>query len=198
MNRYISVQYKLYTGEGTAKELVEETTEKVPFTFLSGFGIALKTFEKNVIDLQKGEHFNFVIPVGEAYGVHDPSRIIDLEREMFCIDGKFDSENVYVDAVVPLQDEEGTRFFGRVLNISGDKVTLDMNHPLAGQDLNFIGYVQENREATEDEINGMIRRLSGGCHCGGGCKGDGGCGGGDDSCSCGGSCGDDAGCSCGV
>ena len=83
----------------------------------------------------------------------------------------------------------------KVVNITEDKVTVDLNHPLAGCALNFVGKVDESRQATEEEVTAMIRRLSGegcgcGCHdcgggnCGGDCGGD--CDGGHDhDCGCG-------------
>ena len=77
---------------------------------------------------------------------------------------------------------EGQRFNGRVLEVGDQKVKIDLNHPLAGETLQFEGKVLENRDATENEINQLIKHLTGGCGgCGGGNCGD--CGGGD--CDCG-------------
>ena len=110
-------------------------------------------------------------------------------------DGVFDTANIYKDAIVPLQNEQGQRFLGKVLDISDDKVTIDLNHPLAGKDLFFRGHIIENREATEEEVKNFFEQLNQ-HHCGGGCgegcgsgcgcgshdDNDGGCGG----CGCGG------------
>ena len=113
---------------------------------------------------------------------------------MFCIDGKFDDEHIYVDAIVPLQNQDGNRFMGHVLEISENTVKMDLNHPLAGKELNFVGSVVESREATNGEIQAMINHMTGGggCGgCGGGCNGGcGGCGG-DGDCDC------EGGCDCG-
>ena len=68
----------------------------------------------------------------------------------------------------------------RVISIEEDSVTIDTNHPLAGETLQFTGLLLENRDATKDEIMRLLNRMShecGGCDdCGeGGCGGCGGC-----------------------
>ena len=100
---------------------------------------------------------------------------------MFCIDGRFDNEHIYVDAIIPLQNEDGNHFYGRVVEIGKDKVKVDLNHPLAGETLYFEGKILENREATNQEIQQLINHMSGGCSgCGGHCH--------DCGSDCGGSC----------
>jgi FKBP-type peptidyl-prolyl cis-trans isomerase SlyD len=96
---------------------------------------------------------------------------------MFCINGHFDHEHIYKDAIVPLQNDQGERFNGRVLEIGEEKVKMDLNHPLAGETLYFEGTVLENREATKEEVDHMMKHLTGGCgghcdSCGGGCDHD--------------------------
>ena len=172
-NLFIATTYKLETIEDGEKKLIEEATEERPFVFISGFGIALEAFEKNLVELKKDDAFDFTLMQEEAYGPYIEDRVLDLDREMFCINGHFDHDNIYVDAVVPLQNEDGNRFMGRVLAISDDKVKMDLNHPLAGKDLNFSGKIIESREATNEEIQQIINHMSGeGCGCGCGECGD--------------------------
>lgn len=172
-NLFIATTYKLETIENGEKKLIEEATEERPFVFISGFGIALEAFEKNLVELKKDDAFDFTLMQEEAYGPYIEDRVLDLDREMFCINGHFDHDNIYVDAVVPLQNEDGNRFMGRVLAISDDKVKMDLNHPLAGKDLNFSGKIIESREATNEEIQQIINHMSGeGCGCGCGECGD--------------------------
>lgn len=182
-NKYIAVTYRLYVDGDNGKEMVEEAKADQPFQFITGFGIALDAFEKNIANLEKGEKFSFSLTKDEAYGDYEKARVLDLEREMFNVNGHFDREHIYVDAIIPLQNADGNRFYGRVLEIGEEKVKVDLNHPLAGETLHFEGEVTESREATNQEIQQMINHMSGGCSgCGGGCHGD--CGGGCDCNNC--------------
>ncbi len=189
----IAVDYKLYVIENGEKELQEETSAGNPFRFLSGFGMTIPGFENAIAPLAVGDTFDFTLSKDDAYGDYYAERVLDLDKQMFCIDGKFDDEHIYVDAIVPLQNQDGNRFMGHVLEISDSKVKMDLNHPLAGKELNFVGSVVESREATNGEIQAMINHMTGGggCGgCGGGCNG--GCGG-----DCGGDCNCDGDCDCG-
>lgn len=195
-NKYVAVSYKLYTTDENGRHLVEETKEGQPFCFISGFGFALDKFEEIITNTAEGEEFSFKLTKDEAYGDYHKDYVLDLERSIFSINGHFDHEHIYQDAIVPLQNEEGQRFNGRVLEVGEEKVKIDLNHPLAGEELFFEGSVLENRDATEEEINHLMKHLTGGCggHCGD-CGGD-----------CGDGCGDgcdhhehhhDGGCGCG-
>ena len=176
-NKYIAIQYKLYTVDEKGEHLVEQTTPDRPFDFISGFGLALEAFENNVKDLEKGKTFTFQLSPDEAYGEYVEARVLDLEREMFTVNGEFDNTHIYKGAVIPLQNEDGNHFLGRVLEIGDDKVKVDLNHPLAGETLLFSGLVTENREATKEEILKLINRMNGeGCGCDdceGGCESSG-------------------------
>ena len=189
-NMFMAVSYTLYTVDGENREKIEEAPTTKPFEFISGFGVTLDEFEKNIVELEPGAQFDFELTKEQAYGDYEEERVLDLDRSIFQINGHFDHENIFVDAIVPLQNEEGNRFYGRVMDITDNKVKMDLNHPLAGKTLNFKGRVLEKREASNQEIQNLVNFLSG----------EGGCGCGD----CGGGCGDhecgghhDHGCGCG-
>jgi len=171
INKYVAVAYKLYAIEDGKSELVEEATVEKPFQFITGFGITLDEFEKAIYPLEKDSEFDIRLAKEQAYGDYLEEHVLDLDKEIFSVNGHFDHENIFKDAMVPLQNEDGQRFMGHVLEITSDKVVMDMNHPLAGMELEFKGKVVESREATNAEIEGMVNRLSGeGCGCGcGGC-----------------------------
>ncbi|MBQ8701669.1 MAG: FKBP-type peptidyl-prolyl cis-trans isomerase [Prevotella sp.] len=168
-NKFISVKYQLYTNENGVNTLVEETSEERPFIFLTGFGVALEAFEKSVENLAEGDNFEFTLTKDEAYGDYFEERVVTLDREIFSVNGHFDHENVVVGAVLPLQNEDGNRFDGKVLEITETGVKLDLNHPLAGKTITFKGQVLENRPATNGEIEHLASLISGEHHCGCGC-----------------------------
>ncbi|MCD8081205.1 MAG: FKBP-type peptidyl-prolyl cis-trans isomerase [Bacteroides sp.] len=193
-NKYITVAYDLYTTEDGERELVERATPEHPFQFISGLGTTLDAFESEVKDLNKGDKFEFTIPAAEAYGDYDDDHVLDLPKHIFEVDGRFDTSQIFEGNVVPLMDSEGRRLNGTVVEVKDDVVVMDMNHPLAGEDLTFVGEVVENRPATNEEVQSMIQMMSGQGGCGCGCDscgsdcGDEGCG--DEGCG-------DKGCGCG-
>jgi FKBP-type peptidyl-prolyl cis-trans isomerase SlyD len=166
-NRFLSVAYQLYTVTNGEKSLEEQTSTEHPFEFITGYGIALDAFEKNLVNLEKGTEFDFILQPSEAFGEYIPEGRHKLERDIFTIDGKFDHEHIFEGAIVTMNDTEGHHFMAKVVKIEDDGVTIDTNHPLAGETLQFTGVVLENREATAAEIQHMLNHLSGeGCGCG--------------------------------
>lgn len=166
-NKYLSVSYQLYTIDGEQKNLVEQTQQGKPFIFISGFGVSLDAFEQHIVGLQPGEKFDFTVQPAEAFGEYDEQGVHKMTREAFSINGHFDHEHIFEGAVITMMDEEEHRFMARVAEVTDDHVTIDTNHPLAGETLQFTGVVLENREAAAAEIQHMLNHLSGeGCGCG--------------------------------
>lgn len=187
-NKYITVAYKLYTtDEDGKKELMEEAKADHPFQFISGMGTTLEAFESQIVPLNKGDKFEFTIPSADAYGDYDEEHVIELPKNIFEIDGKFDSEHIYPGNIIPLMNSEGQRLNGSVVEVKADTVVMDMNHPLAGEDLTFAGEVIESRPATNEEIQELVKMMTSGGGCGCGC----------DDCGDGCDCGEEESCGCG-
>lgn len=189
-SKFIRVSYELTAIEGEERESIETATRENPFMFISGLGVALDAFEAEIAPLKDGDTFDFTLTAEQSYGERDEERVVDVPKNIFEIDGKIDTRYIYEGAVVPLQNAEGQRFNGTIIKIENDVIIVDLNHPLAGKSLNFKGEVIENREASPEEISGMLKMITGegcggGCgSCGGNCGGDckGGCEGGCGSC----------------
>ena len=177
-NKYIAVSYKLFANAaGERPVMVEEATDDDPFIFVSALGMTLDAFESQIVPLNVGDSFDFTLAPNDAYGDYEPSGRMALPREAFGEGGKFDSRYIYKGAVVPLNSPDGARFNGVIVDIDEEKVTVDLNHPLAGKNLNFVGKVIETRDATNEEIRDALNQITG---CGSGC---GGCGGNCEGCS---------------
>jgi len=195
-NKSVSAEYELYVdGETEGElELMEKATAEQPLSFIYGVGMMLPKFEENLFGLSVGDKFEFTLTNEEAYGPYEDENVIELDRKIFEIDGKLDSEVVFEGNVVPLMDNEGHRINAQVIEVTDAYVKVDLNHPLAGETLHFKGSVLEVREATDEELNTLLGG-GGGCGCGSdGC----GCGSGD-SCGCGSDHDhdDEGGCGCG-
>ncbi len=191
-NKSVSAEYELYVdGETEGElELMERATSEQPLSFIYGVGMMLPKFEENIFGLATGDKFDFTIENEDAYGPYEDENVLDLDRSIFEIDGKLDEEVVFEGNVVPLMDNEGHRINAQVVEVTDTHVKVDLNHPLAGENLHFKGSILEVREASEKELAAL--------HGGGGCGcGSSGCG--DEGCGCddgeeGGSCGSGCGC----
>lgn len=181
-NKFMSVVYQLYTVADGKSTLEEQTGTDRPFEFITGFGIALDAFEQQLMNQEKGSAFDFTLQPSEAFGDYDPEGVHKLNRDVFMINGHFDHENIFEGAVITLMDNEDHQFMAKVKKIEEDGVTIDTNHPLAGKTLQFTGTVIENRDATEEEVQNLIKHLTGGCSGCGHHHGDGECSGCGDGC----------------
>jgi FKBP-type peptidyl-prolyl cis-trans isomerase SlyD len=54
---------------------------------------------------------------------------------------------------LPMTDSDGNRLVGIVADVNDKIVVMDFNHPMAGEDLHFVGSILEVREATSEEIS---------------------------------------------
>lgn len=174
-NKFVAVTYDLYVGEGEERELMEKATREVPLKFIYGTGSMIQAFEDALMGLESGAAFDFTITPENAYGEYNEDYVLDLPKNIFEVDGKFDSEMIQEGNTVPMMDSNGNRMNGSVLEVRDDVVVMDFNHPLAGETLHFKGEVIDVHESTAEEIAAMTAP-AGGCGCG--CD------------SCGGGCGD--------
>ena len=148
--KVVSVTYQL-SVDGFDGEVVETVKEDKPLTFLYGVGNMLEKFEENLDGLKEGDEFNFKIECDEAYGQASEDAVVDLPINIFEVEGKIDFDLLKVGNYIPMQDQQGNRLDGIVLEVGDEKVKMDFNHPLAGDDLFFKGEVKEVREATDEE-----------------------------------------------
>lgn len=186
-NKFVKLSYDLNVGEAGKEELMEKATAEQPLEFIYGTNSMLEAFEKNIDGLSEGDSFDFVLTSDQAYGEYNDEHVVDLPKNIFEVDGKMDENVIFEGNTVPMMDANGNRMNGSVVSVGDDAVKMDFNHPLAGENLHFVGKVLGVREATQEEIAALFAPQGGGCGCG-----SGGCGSHEeesDSCGCGSGCG---------
>ena len=146
----VKIAYELRTEPNG--EVRDSASQQSPFSFLFGHNNVLDKFEKSLEGLIAGNQFNFVLAPEEGYGEYDNDAVIQLDKNVFSVDGVEQNDMLFVGNVVPLQDQHGNPFQGRIVAI-GDKITVDLNHPFAGKTLYFSGAVVEVREAHQVELD---------------------------------------------
>ena len=150
-NKVITLDYTLFK-DNPEGQMIESTEGKSPLVFLSGAGTMIPEFETNVTKLNVGDSFSFPIKSENAYGNRTEEAIIDLPINLFMQDGKL-VDQVTVGNLLPLQDEHGNVLPSTVVSINEETITMDANHPLAGQNLHFTGNIVDIREATAEEVD---------------------------------------------
>ena len=175
--KVVKAIYEMYVdGEEGKEEMIEKATIKTPLVYCQGEGMMLPKFEEALAGLEEGDKFDFRIACEDAYGDRDEADLMELDKHMFYnVDGEFDSDRVYVGNIIPMKTIDGQIINAQVVKVSPVKVTIDLNHPLAGENLHFIGEIVEVRDADPAELEAIRHHGCGGCHgnCDGNC--DGGC-----------------------
>ena len=162
----VSVDYHLTAKtNGANEELVEKTDRENPFVFIFGSGMLLEDFEKNLKGKKIGDTFDFHIEAKNGYGLHETGNIVTVPIDAFkAEDGSIDTEMVKVGNMLPMLDNQGHRMEGIVEEITDEFVKMDFNHPLAGQDLHFVGEILDVRKASAEELDHGHVHGAGGHH----------------------------------
>lgn len=143
----VGVAYVLKLKNG---EIADQTDASSPFVFIHGIGQTIPAFDQNLEGKKVGEAFEFTIAAAEGYGEYSAQLLVDVPRDIFL---GAPAGTLEVGKTVPMQDNQGNPLFGVVSELMPDKVKMDFNHPLAGEDLYFSGTVVEVRPATAEELS---------------------------------------------
>jgi FKBP-type peptidyl-prolyl cis-trans isomerase SlyD len=134
-----------YTLKNDAGEVLDSSEGKEPLTYLHGEGNIVPGLEAALEGKAVGDKVVVALSPEQAYGQRDEKAIRNVPRR------KLPKGNIQVGTRFQMQTEAGV-VIGTVLALRGDYVTVDANHPLAGQTLHFDVSVVEIRDATEEEL----------------------------------------------
>jgi FKBP-type peptidyl-prolyl cis-trans isomerase 2 len=121
-----------YTGSLSDGEVFDSSEGAEPLEFQIGSGQVIPGFELAITGMAEGESKKFTIPSQEAYGDREDSMMVSFPLSNLPED--FDAE---IGAQIDLEDEDGNQIPALIIDIDEEKILLDANHPLAGEDLTF-------------------------------------------------------------
>ena len=103
-----------------------------PAKFVMGDGSLSENFEQCLLGLKVGEQKTVELQAKDAFGAPNPDNIHYMDRAKFVGDAE-----VEIGTVMAFSGPDGVEIPGIITEIAGDSVTVDFNHPLAGQDVTF-------------------------------------------------------------
>ena len=166
-NKVVSLTYELRLN-GADGEVIQTVDVQQPLVFIFGTNSLIPGFERNVDGLKIGDNFSFLLPCEEAYGASREDLVLELPKASFIVDTDVDNDLFFEGNTIPLQDSQGNRMDGVVVEVKDDTVVMDFNHPLSDESLYFSGSIVGIREASDEELNkcssaGKCDGCSGGC-----------------------------------
>ncbi|HPB62030.1 MAG TPA: peptidylprolyl isomerase [Rectinema sp.] len=142
-DRVVTIDYSLSDDVG---RIIDSSEENEPLVYLHGNDNIIPGLERELEGKIPGETLSCSIPPTDAYGERNESLVFKVNKKDF-------GDNVEVAAGMQFEahGEDGTLIV-TVVNVDGEEVTLDANHPLAGETLHFDIKVVDVREATPEEL----------------------------------------------
>lgn len=143
-NSVVSLDYTLKNNNG---EILDTSNGRAPLVYLHGVGALIPGLEAEIEGMEKGGKKSVTVQPEQAYGLKSDDLLHVVPANGF----QGDINELQIGLQVQLDTEQGPAI-ATISKIENDEVTLDLNHPLAGEVLNFEIEVVEVRTATPDEI----------------------------------------------
>jgi FKBP-type peptidyl-prolyl cis-trans isomerase 2 len=119
----VTMEYTLILPD---KTVADSTKGQPPFSYTQGKQEVIPGLEKALVGLKAGDKKHVTIPAAEAYGLYDEKKKVPVPKKNVPPDVKVGTK---------LRSQSGQE--ANVVEIKGDSVVVDVNHPLAGKDLTF-------------------------------------------------------------
>jgi FKBP-type peptidyl-prolyl cis-trans isomerase SlyD len=137
-----SFHYTLTNDQG---EILDSSEGHDPLSYIHGYRMIIPGLEKALNGKSAGDTFNVTVDPQEAYGERHEDLIQDISRGVFPED-----KEIVPGMKFHAQTEDGTQII-TVVEVGDEQITIDANHPLAGERLTFDIEVTGIRDATEEE-----------------------------------------------
>ncbi|MFC3122138.1 FKBP-type peptidyl-prolyl cis-trans isomerase [Agaribacter flavus] len=126
----VILHFDLKLKDGSAVDSTR--VNKKPAKLVMGDGSLSKNFEACLLGLSKGDRKSFEIAANDAFGMPNPDNIYHLDRSKFSAE-----QEISEGMIMGFSQPDGSELPGIIRAIAGQSVTVDFNHPLAGQDVIF-------------------------------------------------------------
>ena len=126
----VVMHFSINLADGSAAESTRVNNK--PAKFVMGDGSLTENFERCLLGMTVGEKKTFELRPEDAFGQPNPDNIHYVDLSRFSADAPAE-----VGAIIAFTQPNGAELPGIVREINGSSVTVDFNHPLAGQDLTF-------------------------------------------------------------
>ena len=123
----VTISYTLTDDEGNEMQGPEEQ----PVTFIQGEGTLMPGLEEALEGKTAGSKVKITVTPEDGYGHYDEERILRVPKD------SFEGIDLEVGKIFASEEEEGKTVIITILEIDGDEVVIDTNHPLAGTTLIF-------------------------------------------------------------
>ncbi|WED22405.1 FKBP-type peptidyl-prolyl cis-trans isomerase [Vibrio sp. JC009] len=129
-NSAVTLHFSIKLKDGSVADSTHDMGK--PAKLIIGDGSLSENFESHLLGLSAGDERKIELKAEDAFGMPNPDNIHHMDRVKFV-----DTADVEVGTIMAFSGPDGMEIPGIITDISGDSVTVDFNHPLAGQDLLF-------------------------------------------------------------
>ncbi len=151
-DKVVSIEYRMVDQAGT---LIDSSDHAEPLSFIQGHTKVLPAIEEKVEGHGLGDRLTFTLEPEQAFGERDDDLIRQIPRDRF-----FHHEELKIGMTFT-SGRPGHQRLVTLVNVNQDEITVDANHPLAGQRLNIDLVIIDVREALEDElVTGVVQEVA--------------------------------------
>jgi FKBP-type peptidyl-prolyl cis-trans isomerase SlyD len=137
-----------YTLKNKDGEVLDTSEGSAPLVYLHGYSQIVPGLEDALVGKTSGVSLQVTVNPAEGYGERRDEMVITLPRTQGNL-----PEDIEVDFIVELVSPEGDELPARVVKLTETEITLDANHPLAGETLFFDIQLTDVRVATAEELS---------------------------------------------
>lgn len=142
-DKVVLIHYTLKNDEG---QVIDSSAGGEPLAYIHGHGNLIAGLERELEGKGAGDKLSVKIAPADGYGERDADLVQRVPRR------SFGGHAVKPGMQFQAQTSNGEARIATIVSIQGDMVTVDMNHPLAGENLNFDVEITEIRDATAEEL----------------------------------------------